>query len=44
MLNYTVPILVDTPKRYEYIEILLSSDLHTGSREFDAKGLSGLRN
>lgn len=37
MLNYTVPILVDTPKRYEYIEILLSSDLHTGSREFDAK-------
>ena len=37
MLNYTIPILFDTCRQFNYIEILLSSDLHVGSAEFNAK-------
>lgn len=37
MKNSRVPIIVNLPKELERVEILLASDIHNGSAEFDEK-------
>ena len=37
MKNSRVPILINLPAEHESVEILLASDIHTGSAEFDEK-------
>ena len=37
MKSSRVPIIIDLPKEFKRVEILLAADIHTGSAEFDEK-------
>jgi predicted phosphodiesterase len=37
LLSPRIPIIFDTPREFEYIQLLLASDMHNGSAQFDER-------